>query len=477
MPLAMSSTIRVAMRTKIAFGVGAASEAALGIAFNQFNLLFYNNVLGLSGTLCGLAVTIATVLDAVSDPVLGSISDRWRSRLGRRHPFLYASVIPIAVSFYCIYAPPTGMRGIPLFVWFTTFTVLLRQALTLYHVPHSALGAELSRDYRERSVVMAYNAIFGVVGGASTFFFAWTWFKHAPGGREVAGNFTALGLLIGLAAAFVVFVSAHFTRDQIPRLAAPPQDLPRFSAAEIGREVWACLKNANYLTLMIGLVLLSATLGVRETLGSYVNLFFWELEEGQIRFFGLITPPAFVVAFFAVPRLHEKFDKKGTIVASVVGLIVASTLPITLRLVDALPATGTRALFFVLAFFVFVFYLSSAVLTITVMSALADIADEHELLTGRRQEGVFFAARTFFAKLVSAVGHLIGGIVLDVIAFPQGAKPGEVAADTVFQLGLVDGPLTSIPALAAIVFYARYRIDKRRHTEIQAALDARRASP
>jgi Na+/melibiose symporter-like transporter len=151
-------------------------------------------------------------------------------------------------------------------------------------------------------------------------------------------------------------------------------------------------------------------------------------------------------------------------------------LPIVLRLLGALPPTGSRELFLILALFVFFFYLSSAILTITVMSALADIADEHELLTGRRQEGVFFAARTFFAKLVSAVGHLVGGVALDLIAFPTGAKPGEVPADTVLWLGIIDGPLTAVPAIAAVFFYARYRIDRGRHAEIHAELDARRRS-
>jgi len=278
---------------------------------------------------------------------------------------------------------------------------------------------------------------------------------------------------VGVLSALVVLASAYFTRDQIPRLARPPADLPRFSLAELGREVWSCLQNKSYRTLMLGLACLSATLGVRETLGSYVNLFFWEVTEDQIRFFGLATPPAFLLAFLVTPRLHGRFDKRPTLVAAVCGILGASTLPIALRLLGLFPQVGTRALFIALATSVFLFYLSVATAVITAMSALADIADEHELLTGRRQEGVFFAARTFFAKLVSAVGTMLGGVALDVIAFPIGAKPGEVAAKTVFYLGLVDGPLTAVPGLVAIYFYTRYRIDKRRHTEIQEALDAR----
>ena len=115
-------------RTRFAYGIGATAESSITMAFNSFNFLFYNNVLGLSGTLCGLAVTIALVFDAISDPLVGSISDRWRSRLGRRHPFLYAAPIPMAIFFFAIYAPPAGLGDIALFLWFTTATVLLRTA-------------------------------------------------------------------------------------------------------------------------------------------------------------------------------------------------------------------------------------------------------------------------------------------------------------------------------------------------------------
>src|SRR5690349_4250954 len=108
----MSSTpLRV--RTKLAFGVGAVAEAATYIAFNTWNFLFYNQVLHLSGTLCGLAVTISLVLDGLADPVVGFISDGWRSKLGRRHPFLYASAIPLGASFFCIFSPPASLQGIP----------------------------------------------------------------------------------------------------------------------------------------------------------------------------------------------------------------------------------------------------------------------------------------------------------------------------------------------------------------------------
>lgn len=461
------------MRTKIAFGIGAGAEAGASIAFNTFNFLFYNQVMGLPGTLCGLAVTLALALDAMADPLVGSLSDRHRSKLGRRHPFMFLAPIPLAIFFSLIYMPPKGLPELGLFAWFTVCTLLYRQAMTLYHVPHLALGAELSTDYRERSVVMAWNALFGVIGGSSAFFFGWTWFKSIPGGSKVADGYPGMGLGIGVAAALIIFLSAWFTRDRIPHLRQANEDQKPFSLGELYREIFACLQNHNYRSLLIGLICVSATIGTRETLQSHVALFFWELPEDKIRVFGLASPPAFVVAFLIVARLHMRFDKRASIVGAVGLLAFATVAPIALRFAGALPENGSPKLLGALFFFVFLYYGGMAMLVITVLSALADITDEHELITGRRQEGVFFAARTFFSQVTTGLGHLVAGVAIDLIGFPSGAKVGEVSADVVFRLGLLDGPIAAVPALAAMYFYGRYAINRARLADIQEQLRAR----
>ncbi len=94
------------------------------------------------------------MFDAVTDPLTGSISDTLRHRWGRRHPFMYASAVPLGLFFALVFNPPDGLGQWGLFAWLTTFAVLTRGAMTLYHVPHLALGAELSTDYRERSVIV-----------------------------------------------------------------------------------------------------------------------------------------------------------------------------------------------------------------------------------------------------------------------------------------------------------------------------------
>ena len=112
----------------------------------------------------------------------------------------------------------------------------------------------------------------------------------------------------------------------------------------ITNEIRDCLRNPNYRVLVIGLVLMSATLGTRETLSSYVSLFFWELPENKIRVFGLASPPAFIVAFFLTVRLHDRFDKRATIIGGLIATVIASALPVTLRVIGVMPENGSPQL-------------------------------------------------------------------------------------------------------------------------------------
>ena len=150
--------------TKFAYGIGQLAEGLKNSALSTFVLFYYNQVLGLSGTLAGTAILIALLFDAVSDPLAGSLSDNWQSRWGRRHPFMYASALPLGIAFFFLFSPPEGLSEFSLFLWLTVTVVLTRGAMTLYHVPHIALGAELSEDYDERTQVVSYRYFLGFAG-------------------------------------------------------------------------------------------------------------------------------------------------------------------------------------------------------------------------------------------------------------------------------------------------------------------------
>ena len=461
------------LRTRMAFGWGGSAEYAVNITFNTFSFLFYNNVLGLSGTLCGLAVTIALLFDAVSDPLMGMISDRFRSRLGRRHPFLYASAIPYGLCIYLLFSPPAGLESYSLFAWMAGFSILLHLAQTLYQIPHLALGAELSRDYHQRSAIMSYTMLFGVFGGALVYFLTWTFIKHR-GGAESAGisGFSDIGLVVGIFVAISILISAHFTRDRIPLLYSPPPSA-RLTWMSLVREIRHCLRNRNFQLLVIGMAFFSLAWGIRETVHAYMSLFYWGLPEGHIRFFGMAVIPGILLAFIFTPRAHRVVSKRATAMAALVVAMTAAALPVLARMAGVMPVNGDAALFPLLLTSTFLWYTGAFIYYISLSSALADVADEHELHANQRQEGLIYSARIFFGKLSSGLGHLLAGVIIDLIGFPAGARPGEVGESTLFSLGLLDGVLTALPILMTLIVLARYNIDHTRHREIHATLVGR----
>jgi len=418
-------------------------------------------------------VMIALMFDAISDPLIGAISDRWRSRYGRRHPFLFASAIPLGGSFVALYSPPDGLTEWQLFAWLTVWTIVMRQALTLYHVPHLALGAELSDDYLERTRIMAYNAIFTVCGGAGIYVAAWSWFGANPDGTNNAASYAPFALVSGAFMTIVILCSAWFTRDRIPMMSTP-RELPKFDLQQFKGEIGECLRNPNYRALLLGLVFLGIATGLRETLGSYMSLLFWELPETDIRWLGLAPPFGYVASFLVITRIHHTIGKRATMVSGLGLLILASCAPIVLRLIDWFPVNGDPWVWRWLMISSAVFYFGVSLLTISAMSSLADVADEHEITTGHRQEGILFAARTFFGKVTQSLGVGLAGLMFGLIGFESGSRPGEVDADVLRSLGIIDGPVAAIPVIIAMIFYGMYKIDRSRLQEIQTALAERR---
>ena len=464
------------LRTKVAYAIGAASESTINLAFNVFNFFFYTNVLGLSGTLAGLAITIALIADAITDPLIGGLSDRWRSRLGRRHPFMFAAPVPVAGCLFLIYSPPEfGSTG--LFVWLTVFSILLRSSMTLFHVPHLALGAELSSDFTERTRVMSMNTLLGFLGGYSTVFIGYTFFfAPSPGyenGLLNAPNYPYFAAFAALVGGSVMLCSAVFTRALIPKLPQPSPSQAKLSVKGFASDILLALKNSNYLMMLLGILLVSATLGTRETVNLHAQTYFWELVPEQIRYFSLAAIAGPVIGFVSAARLHDRFEKKASLIGVLVGYAIFGSLPVLLRLAGLFPEPGSDELLPTLLVF-HAGQTTCAILSlITAASMLADIADEQELATGLRQEGVFYSARAFFGKASSGLGHLVAGVALDLIQFPVGAEPGTLPADQVIQIGLLEGPLAAIPGVIGILFYLRFNLTRAQHREIQQALAKR----
>ena len=171
-------------------------------------------------------------------------------------------------------------------------------------------------------------------------------------------------------------------------------------------------------------------MGTRETVQSYASLFFWELPENKIRVFGLASPPAFILAFFLTVRFHQRFDKRNTMLGAIVLLIFASAAPVLMRVAGMMPPNGSSQLVSVLMLFVFLFYLATAILTISVLSALADVAGRARVKHRPAPVRHLLRSATFLREAPLRPRSHVAGLAIDLIESPTGAKPGQVAVGT-----------------------------------------------
>ena len=465
---------------KLNFGIGQIAEGIKTCAFGTYLLFYYNQVLGLSGDLAGLAIFIALLFDAVTDPIAGSVSDRWHSPMGRRHPFMYASAVPLAVSFALLFSPliDVGTAGqMGLFFWMLVMTVATRLSMTLYHVPHMAIGAELSEDYDQRTVLVAIRHFFGATGFMLAYVFGLGVFfagsEEFPNGQLDPSAYPPFALIMAVLMAATIFISAYGTRSRIPYLPQARADETRVGAMDVVREAYEAMQNTSFRWMMFGFILIIAAWGMAGVLGLYVYTFFWQIDNLQILFIVSMGPLGSMVGYLFSRWYFARMERKNAMIVAGLVWMVVHSMPVLIYMLGWMPALGSWALTFMLGTFVVLVGVSVGQVVVGIGTALADIADENELATGRRQEGVFFGASAFANKCSAGLGTLLAGWVLTWIDWPTGPEirsAADIPADTVFQLAFVSGPVIALLAIPGVLCIAGYKLDRGRLDEIQAQL-------
>lgn len=462
------------LRSRLLYSSGVANYALKDAAFGVFVLFYYKQVLGLSGTLTGLAIALSVIWDAVSDPLVGAWSDRLRSRWGRRHPLMVASVLPLALSFIGLFWPPQQVLDsqLTLFYWLLGTVLLLRTALTLFMVPYLALGAEISTDYHERTSLASARTnlgwFVGVLVPATTLAFLFT-SDSGVDGRFLASNYQQYGLLCALGVCCASWICLRGTWHYIPGL---PQD-----DSAPGKGLWSDIretfKNLNFRYVVLLETVIGGIGGIIGTLLMVYYTYFWQLETAQISLLFAGPPLLAVLLVTSTSKIvNKRFEKQQLLRFSCVAGALNLLWLTPLALWDLLPQNSTLVLG--LIYVNWTVHITFVILrTVSVFSLLADIADEQDLNTGRRQEGVMFAAAFFAAKFISGFGYLIAGPFLDLIGLDSGMLPGETPASVFWGLGIVMGP--GLALLLVIPAWMAFKIDlnMKNQLDIQQALRSR----
>ncbi|MBK9009851.1 MFS transporter [Novosphingobium sp.] len=467
--------------TKCAYGLGQASEGMKTNAFSLFTLFYYNQILGLDGALTGMALGIALVIDAIVDPLVGWLSDSWRSRFGRRHPFMYASILPLALGFSLLFNPiVTSQEG--LFIWLIVFACISRVSISMFFIPHVALGAELSVDFQERTSIVGYRQVFSILGGATVVLLGFGVFladQEIRSGALDHTSYGAMGITLAVVMASCMLISALGTQNRVPYLYQVPDGAPRHTAwgilGSMYQQFRGILGNRSFCALFFGVLILYVMVGVDAALYLHVTTFFWQITSTEQMYFWAIFSLGCILGGLSTTKLSEWFEKRTLLIFGTVGWAFFQMLPTVLRVLEALPENRDSALFPFLAAVSFAKGLVVVQAWIMYGSMMADVADEYDLETGRRSEGILFAAVSFSNQAMTGLGTIIAGFILSFLEWPTGAHVDVSTIDPskVALMGLFYGPAIGGFALFSMLFFLAYGIDKRRHTEIRAMLQSR----
>ena len=334
-------------QSKLAYGMGSIPFAVKDAAFAMFVLLYYKQVLGLSGSLTGLAIFISVLWDAVSDPMIGAWSDRLKTRWGRRHPLLVAGLIPLGLSFVMLFHPTEAAMASQwsLFAWLLCSVLILRTFLTVFIIPYTAMGAELSDDYLERTSIVSFRTNLGWIAGvilpaaALPLLFAPT---NGQDGRFVAENYHLYGWMSCLMVVASGTIAILGTRRFIPHL----QEVAARSNASPGflgllRDARGTLSNINFRRLLVLDVAVGATLGILGAMYMITMTYFFELTALQLSALAMAALLAAALVFPLMGQLAARWQKHQLLKWAVGGMILNTAWLVPGRLLGWIPENGS----------------------------------------------------------------------------------------------------------------------------------------
>ena len=463
---------------RLSFGIGSYAEGIKNGAFNYFLLFYYNQVLGLSGSLTGAALAIALVADAITDPVVGSISDRHQSKIGwgRRHPFMYGAAIPFGIVFYLLFVPPEGLAQFELFFWLVTLAVACRVALSVYSVPHMTLAAELTSDYDERTVLSAFRSFLSISGAVSVVFIGYAVF-FPDNGQLDPTNYPAFALTAGIAMAFSIVASGAGTHSYIPHLQQANLNAPPFSLGRVVGEFMDACNVRAFRFLLLALLANAALQGILASVAVYIMTFFFQFEGAQIGI-GLSLGMAGGVAgaLICSPIAEKIGSKRNGLIVGIAWFAGFTSFLVNLRLLGLAPENGDPLLFPLVATIGGIGGIGSGFVHVLGTAMIADVTDEHERKHGERQEGIYYSAISFTGKATSGFGAMLAGLAIDLVGLNSNADPAQAPQAAVDGLGMLYGPGVMLFCLIPVLLIWPYDIDRDRHRQIRNEIVAARTA-
>ena len=448
----MKPVDKLPLRTKLLFSTGDLATSIPLAILMFFQLYFLTDVAGLRPDLAGWAVGAGKLWDSVNDPLFGLISDRLRTRWGRRRVLLLFGAVPLGLSFMLMWLVPP-LTPIGLTIYYAVAFILFDSVFTFVHVSYNALTPEMTHDYDERSSLNGVRMVFSISGTLGAIILATVLGWYITDKRLL---FMILGVGLGLVSILPPWIVFRATTEK------PASEHPAPLPAK--ESILVTLRNRPFWMVM-GLYLLSwTTASILAAVLIYFSNYYLRVPEQSNYFVLLIEFSAILFIPFWV-WVSKKLDKRRAFILGTLSWIVV------LMGISVIPSNQV-GLAYCLAFLG-----GSGLATAFVVpwSMVPDIIEYDELQTGQRREGAYYSFASFFQKLATALAIWAMGQALNAAGYvtPTAGAPLPVQPDRVIDvIRLFTGPAPTALLVLSIIFAWRYPITRESHRLMRSQLDS-----
>lgn len=444
---------KLSLRTKLMYGVG---DAGINMADTLVGLLFaifLTDVVGMRPGLAALAVFLGRSSDYLNDPLIGYLSDRTRSRWGRRRPFLILGALPFAFAYMLLWWKPPIDDPLWLAIYYGIAFILYDTTATILYMPYFALTPELTSDYDERTSLTTYRMVFSILGAMIAFVVPLAIIGATT--PENADSVLAVGAAVGFVSILPMIAVFFGTRER--------KEYQKMEQPTLKDSIFAAFKNRPFLFALGIFMLTYAALDIVQSTLLYFLKHHMNLEQEGDLVFGLL----FVAALVSLPFWNwaaRRWDKQKAYIG---GMLFLSIMVIGLCLIN--PDWGLPAVLMLGA----AAGIGLGAIQVLTWAMIPDTVEYDELRTGERHEGMYYSLVTLGRKIASSLALPLVLLVLDWTGYVGGATTQPASA--VLGIRILIGPIPALFLGAGIIFALLYPLNRTRHAQVRAELAERRA--
>ena len=447
---------------KMKYGVGDFGMAVV-TAMLQFSMLFYyTDVVGVSPGLAGTAMLVGKITwDLINDTLFGYLEDKTKSRWGKRRPYLIFGALPFALSFWGVFSIPKGLGDVEYFFLIIGSFILFDTFHTLTGTAYSAMTAEITEDYNERTSLSTYRMVFSVIGyiagagvsGALADIFA-NMFNVS-----VHQGWSIVALVFGVLGGISMLIPGLFLKYE-PAVESKPSELPPF------KSIISTFKNKPFVMYVIITSIMSISFTMVTTMLNYYIAHRVQMEE-----LGLFVMLAMMgtLAVFLVP-CGILSGKIGKAKAYALGLTIASAALVGVFLLPSGPSPKIFGLAAIAG-------LGFSAQWVCPHSMIPDVIEYDELMTGERREGVYYGVHATSGKITGALASAVCGWGLELGRYVEKLEVGQTQPESaVWAIRIMFALIPAIFLLICVPLLMKYPITRESHEEVMRQLSERRAA-